>query len=114
MSSIAFEAFVREKLSSIDERLENIEARFDEATNFASNMIGEDGGLLGALDFSLIRDVMSSLTNSAEAGSEAGDDEQGQLADLTSALQSFREKLTDLKSILPPDLSSLTSEETSE
>ena len=113
--STEFESLVLKSLSSIEDRLSCIEDRFDEATSFASNMLGEDGGILGTLDISSIRNVMESLASAQDNSTPIGDgSDKGQLYDLSSALKSFKDRLEELKEAIPPYVSGVSSGEIDE
>jgi hypothetical protein len=117
MSKDTFETLVLEKLTAIESRLETIESRFDEATNFASSMLEDDSGLLGSLDLGTIRDVMASFAPpSADTPLESGDilSEQESLTNLATALQGFREQLTGIKESILLDPESFVPDESAD
>ena len=93
-----FETLVVSRLDSIDTRLAAIEEKFEEATNFASDMINEEGGLLESIDPHFLTKLMSTLSVS-ESLSELPDlaSEAGPLQALSGALRGFRERLEDTK-----------------
>jgi|14_taG_2_1085336.scaffolds.fasta_scaffold156583_1 hypothetical protein len=89
-----FETQVLSRLDSIDVRLAAIEGRFEEATSFASDMINDEGGVLGSFDLDSFKNIMASIV-SPEKLAEASDlvSEVGPLQELSEALQGFRERL---------------------
>lgn len=89
-----FETQVMLRLDSIDTRLSAIEDRFEQATSFASDMISDEGGLLGSLDPGFLKNLVSTL-EAPERLTEASDliSEAGPLQTLSETLQGFRERL---------------------
>jgi len=118
MSEI-FEKEVLVKLSSIEERLSNIEERFDEATSFADSLVDGEGGILGMEGLNTLKDTFSTLlTPQATDGDtdSVGLDsvDPNSLHDLVGSLKDFRERLSGIKdaiSDIPDEVIDLANEE---
>ena len=100
--STDFEIKVLEKLSSIEERITNIETKFDEATDFADGLMAEEGGVFGSDGLNTLRETFTSLlTPQAEvSGEEAPNFNPESLQDLVGSLKDFKERLSGIKSAI--------------
>jgi|14BtaG_2_1085337.scaffolds.fasta_scaffold00006_54 hypothetical protein len=86
-----FEELVVERLEGIEQRLSSIEERFEEATSFASDIMGEKDGVLESFD---LGGLVSSLLGS---GAQIEPSNEGSaahsLSELSGVLQGFRDRL---------------------
>ncbi len=116
--SKTFQKEVLDKLSSIEERLSNIETRFEEATSFADSLMDGEDGLFGADGLSSIKDTLSTfltpqmtggVSGATDATDTAGYDADS-LQELVGSLKSFKERLTGIKEAISdlPDETSNT------
>tara|TARA_Y100000034_G_C6587804_1_gene255238 strand:+ start:31 stop:387 length:357 start_codon:yes stop_codon:yes gene_type:complete len=100
--SVTFETEVLEKLSLIEERLSNIEEKFDEVTNFAEDFMDEDGGLFGAEGLNTIKDTLSTFlapqfeADETESSNTATGD-PASIEDLVGSLKDFKDRLSGIK-----------------
>tara|TARA_A200000159_G_C7338331_1_gene346017 strand:- start:5233 stop:5553 length:321 start_codon:yes stop_codon:yes gene_type:complete len=95
MTDKNFNNIVLAKLDSIESRLESLESKIDEATNFADSFLGEEGFSAGE-GVEAIRDTFANLLSGsmASSGVEADGDS---MVDLVSSLKSFQERLSSVK-----------------
>lgn len=104
---ITFEEQVLRKLSMIEERLSNIEGQFDDATSLASSMMGgEMGGEMGSLfDGDTMNNLKNTLSSfmSPQMNVSAEDNptpDAESLQDLVGSLQSFRDRLSGIRTAI--------------
>jgi hypothetical protein len=90
-----FETIVLQKLSEIQEKLSDIESRLDSATNFASDLVS-DNGLLGSEGLNTIRESFGSLLGQGLTDNSS----PSSIEDLVTSLQDFRERLAGIKDVI--------------
>lgn len=107
MSDTQFQEHVIEQLNSISEsiaslgdRISGIEETLSDVTGFASDMLDDDGGLIGGPGLESLRETLSSMVtpmmNAESFGSvEVGDNPES-LQSLISSLQEFRGRLSGI------------------
>ena len=95
MTDKNFNNIVLAKLDSIESRLESLESKIDEATNFADSFLGEEGFSAGE-GVEAIRDTFANLLSGSMASSGVGTDGDS-MVDLVSSLKSFQERLSSVK-----------------
>lgn len=93
-----FQNEVLGRLTTIDARLSLMEERLDEATGFASSMLGEDGSLMGGDGMETLKETLSAfITPTAEAMAGSDKVDSSNLQDLVGSLQEFRSRLVGIK-----------------
>jgi len=100
--SETFETEVLEKLTSIEDRLSNIEEKFDEATSFAEGFMDGDGSILGAEGLNSIKDTLSTFLGpqfTADGVSTSNSEivDPDSLQDLVGSLKDFKDRLSGIK-----------------
>ena len=100
---LTFEEQVLNKLSSIEDRLTDIEEQFDGAAGLASSFMGgEDGGMFDGEMMNNLKDTLSSFMspqmNTSSTTEEAPDAES--IQDLVGSLQSFRDRLSGIRTAI--------------
>ena len=107
MSDTQFQEHVIEQLNSIAESIESlgdrvsgIEETLSDVTGFASDMLDDDGSLMGGPNLEALRETLSSMVSpmlSADAFKTADvTDNPESLQDLISSLQEFRGRLSGI------------------
>jgi hypothetical protein len=100
--SETFETAVLEKLSSIEDRLLNIEEKFDEATSFAEGLMDGDGSIFGAEGLNSVKDTLSAflapqfMSDETEVA-DIGRGDPNSLEDLVGSLKEFKDRLSGIK-----------------
>ena len=101
--NLTFEEQVLSKLSSIENRLTDIEEQLEGATGLASSfMEGGAGEMLGGDMMNNLKDTLSSLMSpqmSTPSNAEGVTDPES-IQDLVGSLQSFRDRLSGIKSAI--------------
>lgn len=95
MNDETFATTVLGKLDKIEARLESLENKINEATNFADSFLGEEGFSAGE-GVGAIRDTFATLLSGSMTGGEEGV-EADSMVDLVSSLKSFQERLSSVK-----------------
>jgi hypothetical protein len=100
--STNFENEVLHKLSSIEDRLSNIEERFDEATNFAEGILSDEEGMLGREGLNSIKETLSAFLplQVDDSAGDSGESDPNSIQDLVGSLKDFRNRLSGLKTAI--------------
>ena len=98
-----FEEKVMSSLEKIEARLSSIEDKIDEATNFTSSVLGEDG-MLPDDGLEAIKSTFASLLNPGSISPGSMPDGLGQqpqdIGGLVNSLRSFQDRLSSVKEAL--------------
>lgn len=100
---LTFEEQVLNKLSSIEDRLTDIEEQLEGATGMASSLMGGDaGGMFDGETMNNLRETLSSFMspqmNTSSTAEEVPDAES--IQDLVGSLQSFRDRLSGIRTAI--------------
>ena len=94
-----FEKFVTEKLLKIESEVAEIKTMISDATNFASDIIGNNPSLTQEA-FESIKNTLGNFT-SINPSPEIG---EGSMEDIISSLSKFREQLSSIKNAISPEI----------
>lgn len=102
MENNLFENEVLEKLSSIEDRLTNIENKFEEATGLADSILSDENSLFGTDGLSSIKDTLAAFMPSQLESNiaESNDIDPDTLQDLVGSLKDFRDRLSGIKTAI--------------
>ena len=91
---------IANSIDSLSERVVGIEETISDATGFASDMLGDDGSLLGGPSLDSLKDTLSSMIspmmNTETPNATEGADNPESLQDLIASLHEFRGRLSGI------------------